>query len=230
MIFNGNVISEETFRLEDDKLNRLGLYEYAMNLGSHLGVKYKFAIYPDGEQYETSSYNPKDNLVLIPAWAIDEGLTEKEYRATKGLIDHEAGHIFWSDPSYLYTPSNSDQDNDELSLVCDIGNMIDDIRIERRLSTEFKVDESNFRHTVEVLYKQLQYADLINDDILLLSFLVNIYYRNISYDEKTRVPLIAYELFVNRLIPIIDRFIVSDEKAGETAKEIIGVWRSDFEG
>ena len=230
MIFNGNIISEEIFHLEADKLNRLGLYEYAMNLASHLGVEYAFAIQQDGTQLKTACYNPEENLVLIPVWAIDEELTEKEYRATKGLIDHETGHVFWQDRSYYYNLSDKSEENDKLSLIYLIGNIVDDIRVERRLVNEFNLDEGNFRHTAEVIYKHFQNVDLINNDILLLFFLVNVYYRNISYDEKTKVPLIACELFVNRIIPIIDRFIVYDEKAGETAKEIIGVWRADLAG
>ena len=42
--------------------------------------------------------------------------------------------------------------------------------------------------------------------------------------------MIAGELFANRLVPVIGRFIESDKKAGETANEIIEIWRSVFDG
>jgi len=227
MIFNGNIISEKTFHLEDDKLNRQGLYDYAMNIGSHLGVNYTFAEQPNGEQFETAFYTPDENLVVIPAWTIDEGLTEKEYKAAKGMIDHETGHVLWSDDSYLIIPTLDDAGNEEENLIWDIGNMIDDIRIEHRLANQFQIDESNFTHLSELFNKDLpEIIDFSYGDIFLLLFMINFYYRKITCYKNIKIPLIVNEIFVNKLIPIIDRFIDSDEKAGETAKEIIEVWRT----
>ena len=228
MTFNGNTFNEKTFLLEEDKLNPDGLYDYAMNLASLMGVEYKFAIKPNGEHFELAECSADENYVLIPAWAIDEGLTETEYRATKGLIDHETGHFFWQDHSYLYNPSDNDGEDNELELIYDIGNMIDDIRIERRLINRFLIDKGIFKDMVEVYYKKLPpNLDLCNDDLLLLSFLINVRYRKIDYSryEKVIIPGYFNDLFLNQLIPIIDRFIDSDESAGETAREIIGVWR-----
>jgi len=225
MIFNGNIISEETFRLEDDKLNRYGLYEYAMNLGSYLGVKYAFTEEPDGKPHETACFDPEDNLVMIPAWAIDEGLTEKEYKATKGFIDHETGHVLWPDCSYLINNAKDEAENEKEKLIWNIGNMIDDIRVERRLVNQFQIDEGNFTYLSELFYKDMhEITNLRYEDVDLLFFMVNIYYRKILRHKKIQLSSIVNEAFVNRLMPIIDRFIDSDEKAGETAKEIIDVW------
>ena len=83
--FNNREITKELFFLEDSNLTREGLYEYAMNIGENLRVDYCFAVKPNGEQLEQASYSPKENNVLIPSRFIDEGLTEREYRVTKGI-------------------------------------------------------------------------------------------------------------------------------------------------
>ena len=77
MIFNNREITKELFVLDDSKLNRVGLYEYAMYIGENLGVDYCFVIQPNGEQLEHASYSPEENNVFIPSRFIDEGLTER---------------------------------------------------------------------------------------------------------------------------------------------------------
>jgi hypothetical protein len=183
---------------------------------------------PDGSQPKTALSLLDKKKVLIPSRFIAENLTEKEYRAAKGIIDHETGHVRWPDISYL--PSNNEDDEDS-GLIYDIGTIIDDIRIERKMNKEFRVDKDNFRYYFENFIKNMTEYEI--DEYLrnnLFAFSVSRRYRgiDISFLPNRPIPISTgfFQFFKDMVIPIIDRFIVSDEKGGDVAREILQIWRN----
>jgi hypothetical protein len=210
------------FSLDDAKLNRQGLYEYALNIGENLGVKYIFVEGPNGEQWETSEFDPNENKVSIPSRFIDDNLSEREYRATKGAIDHETAHVLWPDPSYLLGNNKNDSNRE---LIWDIGNLIDDLRIEHRLVREYQVDANNFKYLKErLLTEQIDSSEERQYNLIgLLDLYLNIRYRKIdnSFLQGIMVGQDLLECLNDKITPIIDRFIDSDEKTKKTAQAII---------
>jgi hypothetical protein len=81
------------FELDDCKLNPDGLYEYAMNIGEKLGVKYIVAVHTNGDEYESSEYIPDKRIIILPARFFQENLPMRDYKALKGTIDHETAHV-----------------------------------------------------------------------------------------------------------------------------------------
>jgi hypothetical protein len=220
-------LNKDIFTLDETGLNRRGLYAYALNIGENLGVEYVFVEYSNGEKYETSEFALDENRVMIPSRFIDENLTERAYRATKGAIDHETAHVLWPDPSYL--PDNNTDDEDR-EIIWDIGNMIDDIRIEHRMVREYQVDANNFRYLKEKLLAEQPdlKEEIQNNPIYLIDLYLNNCYRKIdnSYSQGIKVTQDFAKVLTEEIAPVIDRFIDSDEKAGDTAREILRILRS----
>jgi hypothetical protein len=234
MFFNGKEIDPAIFKLEDDRLNSQGLNEYAWNISENLGVKYcsPNEVNVDGKTIKTldylksmncpAIYNPIDGVIISPK-CFDEGLTEKQYRVTKGVIDHETGHIFWFDSSYL--PDNNENDGDRESIHT-IGSIIDDLRIEHRMINEFGVDGNNFKLCFEQqnTFSESELDIEFQDPTSWLGFyiLINKIYRgiDISFLGNRKFPgkLLYLE---SRFKSIIDSLIISDDrKVADAAREI----------
>lgn len=221
MTFNNREITKELFFLDDSNLNPSGLYAYDLNIGRNLGVEYLVWETLNNEPYEGANYWPDEKEVSISSMFFNEDLTEKEYKVTKGIIDHETGHVLWLDRSYLFDDSES---NKEHGAIWDFGNLIDDIRIERRMVNEFHVDKNNFKHMIEGKFNNFNESK-INDAFFdigqMVTFATNITYR------KTIIPFYGegnvskWSLFTDEIKPMIDRFLESNEGAVDTAKEII---------
>jgi hypothetical protein len=228
MLFNDREIPDNLFELENDKLNPQGLYNYAKDIEEHLGVKYIFVEYADGSQPETAEYFPDENEVHIPACFIKENLTEKEYRAAKGIIDHETGHIRWPDRSYL---TDNNEDDEDREIIYDIGNFIDDMRIERRMVNEFQVDRNNFKYMYEFLHgnnTELDIPDMAQDLFTWFYWFVNEEYRGVdlSFLGNRKTPGKIFFLMPN-LMAIVDRLIACDGEAREGAREILQLLRHE---
>ena len=227
MIYNGKEIPKELFILGKSDLNPGGLWGYAKKIREHFEIKIVFAEKPDGTQYETAEYFPDDKLILIPSRFVYEGLSENDYLAAKGAIDHEIGHVLCVDESYLYKNNKDDEDKE---LIYDFGNIIDDIRNEQRMTEKFGVDKNNFKILSENIRNYLEpnnFRNVFLDIEMLFSLAVCITYRDsdIKYYKKENVN--QWDLFQNKLKPIIDNFLQSDGDAKDTAKEIINLLRSN---
>ena len=222
MIFNGNEITSELFILDNSNLNPLGLQEYANKIGEKLGVEFAFAEKTNGEQYETSKYFHDEKLVIIPSRFVEEGLGVKVYRAAKGAIDHETGHVLWSDFSYL--PENNETDEDK-ELIWDIGNIIDDIRVERKLAEEFGIDSNNFVYFLELVNTASGPDDdsKINKLIFYFYWMVNELYRGMENTFITGKILYLRE----KLRSTIDKYLSSGEEAIKYARIILELFKSE---
>jgi len=227
MIFKGKEITNELFFLDDSRLNPLGLEEYANNIGEKLGIKYAFAIKMNGEQYETALYSSDDNTVIIPARFVEKGLSEKVYRATKGAIDHETGHVLWPDDSYF---SEKNENNKDKDIIENIGRIIDDIRIERKMIQEFGVDKKNFKYFTELLYIGfIPRADSMTGILVTnLSWMVNEIYRDTNSSFLKNYKISGKILYLkSKLITIIDNYLVSGEKTVDVARKILVLLSSE---
>ena len=223
MIFNGREITKELFFLDDSNLNPEGLYGYALRLAENLGINYLIVENLNDEPYDSADYWPDENDVTIAAIFFDKNRTKEEYKITKGLIDHETGHALWPDTSYFFK-NNDDKNQDEKNLIYDVGNLIDDIRIERRLAKNFLVDKNNFRLMMEMKINNFNESKINNfffDIFQMVTFATNITYREtiISFYGEGNVS--KWGFFNNSIKPLIDRFLESNDNAGDTAKEII---------
>jgi hypothetical protein len=95
---------------------------------------------------------------------------------------------------------------------------------------EYQVDENNFRYLLEKLLPgiydiRIEYVtDKVTD---LLFTLVNIHYRKMNLISMNDIKSSKIAtVFFNKIIPIIDHFIDSDEKAGIVAREIIDIFNA----
>jgi len=128
------------------------------SLEKSLGVKYHYYddIERDGKKIKTADWLRSDKCmacahpvrgVVVSPELIAVGLTENQYRAAKGVIDHETGHILWFGTSYYSLRNNiGDSKREEIYTVAWI---IDDLRVEQRMIREFGVDGNNFRLVYE---------------------------------------------------------------------------------
>ena len=241
MFFNGKEIDPSIFKLDDDRLTPQSLEEYAYNISENLGVKYSSPDYVDvdGKTIKTvdflkskdcfAMYNLIDGVIISPE-CFYEGLMAEQYKMTKGVIDHETGHVLWPDPSYL---SDDNENDDDYESICTIGSIIDDIRIEHRMINEFDVDGNNFKLCFEQKNNFLEF-DLDRDLQNIMSglgfyILINKIYRNIDIsflgNRKFPEKLLCLE---SKFKSIIDSLIASDDrKVVDAAREILELLRKD---
>ena len=228
--------TKELFELDDSKLNPAGLLEYANNIGKKLGVKYIFGENADGSQWERPEYYDNKKTIYIPNKFLNNAFTENELRAAKGAIDHETGHAIWVDNSFL--PQRNEEDKDK-TLIWDIGNIIDDIRVEFKMVKEFGVDKNNFRcladytdndSETEAVFS-MEYEDFIklDDDPRMVVLVVHFYWMVSDVYRGMKGKKICDKILSikHKLIPIIDNFIVSDDKAAVTARKILALLGND---
>ena len=236
MTFNAKEIHKELFELNDSKLTPAGLLEYANNIGKKLGVEYIFGENTDGSQWERPEYHDDKKTIYIPIKFLNNVFTENELRAAKGAIDHEAGHAIWIDNSFL--PQRNKKDKDK-TLIWDIGNIIDDIRVECKMVKEFGVDKNNFRcladytdddPETEAVFS-MDNEDLIklDDDSKMVVLVVHFYWMVSDIYRGIKGKKICDKmLFLKpKLISIIDDFVVSDDKAADTARKILALFGND---
>jgi len=232
MIFNNREITPDLFKLADKRFNRLGLIFYMKSLEKSLGVKYHYYddIERDGKKIKTVDWlssmdcrgcgHPFSGVVISPE-LIAVGLTENQYRAAKGIIDHETGHVFWFDTSYDLI----DLEDSKREVIYLIAAIIDDIRVEQRMIKEFGVDGNNFRLVFETnpfSYDESSYDALPPDSAWWFFILTRKMYYDIDIsflgDRKIPDPFLLAE---SRFRTIIDGLIASDDgKAVDAAREI----------
>ena len=228
MNFNGKEITSELFVLDDSKFNPLGLMEYANNIGESLGIEYAFAEGPNGEQFDTASYDADDKLVIIPSRYVFDDLSKNEYLATKGVIDHETGHVLWPDSSYFYGNHENEEDK---KVIYDIGNIIDDIRVERKVAEEFGIDRDNFKYFAN----SLLFNEPITDDdpkmVILtmnLAWMVNANYRGADSSLLKNQKISGKILYLEKkLISIIDEYLSSGDSTIKYVRKILELLKSE---
>jgi hypothetical protein len=218
-------LPQDTFHLSGKDLNSKGLQEYALKIGEKLGIEVVCV-----EDLDTPQFIPHDQKICLPVSLLDENLNERKYREMKGAIDHEFAHVLWPDFSYL-----NGENGTVHPLIHDIGTMIDDIRIERRMAEKYFIDPVNFRYLAESLWNTVVEQDnkiLKNDAMTSLALLVSIHYREVNI-SVTENPL-EYDpnmeqLFNKQIKNIIDSFINTNNKAADVASEIIDILQQCYD-
>jgi hypothetical protein len=218
------IISQDLFLLPDKDFNSPGLQEYSLRVGGKLGVSVVCA-----KNIETADYVPAEKRIYLPMSLLDENLSEQEYRGIKGLIDHEFAHVLWPDMSYLEFSDERFKQH-----VHAIGNIIDDIRIERRMAEKYNIDSINFRYFCESSWNKNIEQDralIKKDAITSLSLLVSIYYREVSIsvlEKPIEYALNIEQLFNEEIKPVMDDFIFSNGKGADAAIEILDILSQSF--
>jgi len=230
LIPNNKEIPQDLFILDTSKLNPHGLLEYANNIGKKLGVEYIFGENPDGSQWERPQYHDGKKIIHIPIRFLNNVFTENELRAAKGAIDHEAGHAMWVDNSFLLQRNENDKD---MVLICDIGNIIEDVRVEYKMVKEFGVDKNNFRclsdftdddpETEAVFSMKNEDIIKLDDESRMVVLVVHFYWMisDVYRDIKGKKICDKILYLKPELISVIDNFIDSDDEAADTARKIL---------
>ena len=227
MIINGREITPEIFKLDDSKLNRQGLFEFAMDVAEQIGIHAAFVIKTDETEYLESWFEPNSQVMYFPEWQIDEKLALNQFRGTRGAVLHEAAHAIFPDWTYIL---RKDETDEELLLMHEIANVIDDIKVEEKMIKHFSVDKTDFSQTLLNMFSRLsseEVEDFFQNGINLLHFLICVYFRNLDPNvfKGRAISSSVIEKFETEIIPVIDRFLISDGTARDSAFEIIDIIR-----
>ena len=225
MYFNGKELTKEHFILEDKNLNSLGLQAYALDLSQNLGVSC-IGVETEDKSF-LARYDFEDKIIIVNSKFFLYEFTENIYRAVKGAIDHEAGHVIW--PDYSYFKFNNEHNADK-GFIEDIGNIIDDIRVEQYLSNEFGINKNNFGEMIEYSYS-LMNEEKINsyaqDLISNLSWFVNEKYFCVKPSFLGSRIIHGKILYLQYMLTkIIDNYLCSGSNAVIPAQELLALLKS----
>jgi len=224
-------INNDIFILDGSMYNPEGLLNYTKKIEENLGVKTDFIKNMKSFDLDAAALCDTNlNKIYLLEHYIRDGLSEKEYRAVKGLIDHEIGHLFWNDRSYLKYRSGYYNKEKGKSAFYLISALIDDIKVERYMINKFSVDKFNFKYAAEVfIYNEAAFPeagleDIFCKDMQILNYLINERYRKIEIPHIKNRALISsatYQNFMDLFVPYIDLFLLFNEKAVETVRRIL---------
>lgn len=90
------------------------------------------------------------DLIVLPA--LKMGGTETEIAALEGYLDHEVGHVRYTD--FKQTPTNVVQDKNKLAVVHKLWNTMEDPRIEGQIALAYPGCRRNLVRLTEILIDQ----------------------------------------------------------------------------
>ena len=93
------------------------------------------------------------------------------------------------------------------------------------MTKEFNVDKNNFKYYMEMFYNDydtLGIKNTFSDVGRMFIMSINVVYREADIYFFNHKHFSSWDLFNNQLKPMVDRFIESDEKAGDGVDIQIG--------
>ncbi len=119
----------------------------AKNVGAVLGRKHGVTVSFEGNQACTDGQH-----ITLPS--LNEGAELDDFTVTvaRGYVDHEAAHIKWTDDA-AYAEACRNFDGDELKSGA--LNALEDVRIERHLTTEYEGSKDNLDATCKAVLDEL---------------------------------------------------------------------------